>query len=37
MVGAIAVVQVIASVLYLRWYRTGPLEWLLRRLAYGAV
>jgi len=33
---AIAVVQVIASVIYLRWRRMGPLEWLLRRLAYGA-
>lgn len=29
------VVQVIASVIYLRWLRIGPLEWLLRRLAYG--
>ena len=34
-VGAIAVVQVVASVLYLRWRRMGPLEWVLRRLAYG--
>jgi uncharacterized protein len=34
-VGAIALVQVVASVIYLRWYRMGPLEWLLRRLAYG--
>jgi uncharacterized protein len=35
-VGAIAVFQIIASVIYLRWYRMGPLEWVLRRLSYGA-
>jgi uncharacterized protein len=32
---AISVVLVGASVVYLRWFRIGPLEWLLRRLAYG--
>ena len=35
-VGAIALVQVVASVIYLRWFRMGPLEWLLRRLSYGS-
>ena len=34
-VGAIAVGQIVLSVIYLRWYRMGPLEWLLRRLSYG--
>ncbi len=30
----IHVVQIVASVLYLRRYQMGPLEWVLRRLAY---
>jgi uncharacterized protein len=31
----IVMVQVILSVLWLRYYNTGPAEWLLRRLSYG--
>lgn len=28
-------VQIVFSVLWLRWFRFGPLEWLWRRLTYG--
>ena len=34
MVLAINVVQIVASMLYLRRYQMGPLEWVLRRLSY---
>jgi uncharacterized protein len=30
----VSVVQIIASVLYLRRFQMGPLEWVLRRLSY---
>ena len=33
--GAVYVGQIIASMLWLRWFRFGPLEWLWRSLTYG--
>jgi uncharacterized protein len=32
---AVYVAQIIASILWLRWFRFGPLEWLWRSLTYG--
>jgi len=34
-VAEIVVVQIVFSVLWLRYYTYGPAEWLLRRLSYG--
>ena len=32
---AVYVAQIIASILWLRWFRFGPLEWVWRSLTYG--